>query len=428
MGAPNATILHADLDAFYASVEQLLNPALRGRPIAVGGGVGGGVVLAASYEAKAFGVSGGMSGRRARQLCPALEFVDGHFREYQRLGDQAIDVLRDFTPLVERVSIDEAFLDVTGSVHLFGTPREIAITIRRRVLDEIGLAISVGVATTKHLAKVASQVAKPNGLVVVDAGAEVAFLDPLPVSLLWGVGPVTRERLASHGIHTIGALANASPSAVAHLLGRAVGDKLGLLANNADRRRIETRRVARSVGAQSALGRRTADDRLLAETFGHLADRVATRLRAKQRAGRTITVRVRFADMQSVTRSTSPRAPIASTRALTDIAVGLARRAIADQPGPREVSLFAISVSNLVPECPLQLELPLGIESADGPSAGTRSTGTGERRSRRDLDRAVDAARARFGADAIGYVPVRLRDAHGVPDEFRELAEAEDFG
>ena len=196
----SASILHADLDAFYASVEQLLDPSLRGRPIAVGGGV----VLAASYEAKAFGVQGGMSGRRARELCPELLFVGGHFTEYQRLGDAAIDVLRDLTPLVERISIDEAFADVTGSIHLFGPAAAMAETVRTRVRDELGLPISVGVATTKHLAKVASQVAKPDGLVVVEPGTEQAFLDPLPVRLLWGVGPVTEAKLASAGIATVG--------------------------------------------------------------------------------------------------------------------------------------------------------------------------------------------------------------------------------
>ncbi len=190
-----ATILHADLDAFYASVEQLLDPRLAGVPIAVGGGV----VLAASYEARAFGVRGGMPGRRARQLCPHLRFVGGHFREYQRLGDAVMDVFTDFTPLVERISIDEAFLDVTGSVHLFGPPEAMGAEIRRRVREELGLPISVGVASTKHLAKVASQVAKPDGMVVVAAGAEAAFLDPLPVGLLWGVGPATRRAARDQG-------------------------------------------------------------------------------------------------------------------------------------------------------------------------------------------------------------------------------------
>src|SRR5688500_10541480 len=246
-----AAILHADLDAFYASVEQLFDPSLRGKPIAVGGGV----VLAASYEAKAFGVQAGMSGARARELCPNLRFVGGHFKEYQRLGDQVIDVLRDFTPFVERISIDEAFLDVTGSVHLFGPPGAIASEIRRRVRAEIGLAVSVGAATTKHLAKVASQVAKPDGIVVVEPGAEQAFLDPLPVRLLWGVGPVTQERLAASGISTIGELAAMKPTHVQHLLGNATGAKLSSLAGNDDPRRIQTSHRASSMGAQSALGR-----------------------------------------------------------------------------------------------------------------------------------------------------------------------------
>ena len=188
-----ATILHADLDAFYASVEQLLDPSLRGKPIAVGGGV----VLAASYEAKAFGVRGGMPGRQARELCPNLIFVGGHFKDYQRLGDAAIEVLGDFTPLVERISIDEAFADVRGCTHLFGPPAEIARKVRQRVRDELGLPISVGVARTKHLAKIASQVAKPDGLVVVDPGAELAFLHDLPVELMWGVGPSTKARLSA---------------------------------------------------------------------------------------------------------------------------------------------------------------------------------------------------------------------------------------
>src|SRR5215471_7248836 len=194
-----ATILHADLDAFYASVVQLLAPSLAGKPIAVGGGV----VLAASYEARAFGVRGGMLGWRARELCQQLPFVIGHFTDYQRLGDAAINVINDFTPLVERISIDEAFADVAGCTHLFGPPAEIAETIRRRVRMELGLPISVGVARTKHLAKIASQVAKPDGLVVVDPDTELDFLHDLAVEMMWGVGPVTRARLAEIGVHTI---------------------------------------------------------------------------------------------------------------------------------------------------------------------------------------------------------------------------------
>src|SRR5438067_12081231 len=220
--ASAATILHADLDAFYASVEQLLEPSLRGKPIAVGGGV----VLAASYEARAFGVRGGMPGRQARELCPQLTFVSGHFGEYQRLGDAAIKVIGDFTPLVERISIDEAFADVAGCTHLFGPPAQIARAIRQRVRAELGLPISVGVARTKHMAKIASQVAKPDGLVVVDPDTELEFLHGLPVELMWGVGPATKTRLARIGVVTIGQLAKTSEWSLERLLGRTLGEKL----------------------------------------------------------------------------------------------------------------------------------------------------------------------------------------------------------
>src|SRR3954452_23030791 len=233
-----ATILHADLDAFYASVEQLLDPRLRGKPIAVGGGV----VLAASYEARAFGVRSGMPGRRARQLCPNLVFVGGHFGEYQRLGDAAIGILSDFTPSIERISIDEAFADVAGCTRLFGSPAEIASAVRRRVRTELGLPISIGVARTKHLAKIASQVAKPDGLVVVDPQTELNFLHNLPVELMWGVGRATKARLAQAGVTTIGQLAQSSTSAMERLLGRAVGRKLTSLAWNRDPRVIQPRR------------------------------------------------------------------------------------------------------------------------------------------------------------------------------------------
>src|SRR5438477_1053562 len=223
-----ATILHADLDAFYASVEQLLDPSLRGKPIAVGGGV----VLAASYEARAFGISGGMSGRRARELCPQLIFVGGHFKDYQRLGDAAISVLGDFTPLVERISIDEAFADVAGCTHLFGSPAEIATEVRRRVRAGLGLPISIGVARTKHLAKIGSQVAKPDGLVVVEPENELNFLHDLPVELMWGVGPATKARLAGLGINTIGQLAKMPGWSLRGMVGRAAGEKLTALAWN----------------------------------------------------------------------------------------------------------------------------------------------------------------------------------------------------
>ncbi len=411
--AEMATILHADLDAFYASVEQLLDPSLRGRPIAVGGGV----VLAASYEAKAFGVRSGMPGRQARELCPDLRFVSGHFKDYQRLGDAAINVLGDFTPLVERISIDEAFADVAGSEHLFGTPEEMAQTIRKRVRAELGLPISVGVAQTKHLAKIASQVAKPDGLVVVHPDTERDFLRDLPVELMWGVGPVTRARLAAVGVLTIGQMAQTPGWSMERLLGQAVGGKLAALARNRDPREVVRRRRARSVGAQSALGRKPALEDVFGPTLRYLADRVASRLRAKSRAGRTVTARVRFADLRSVTRSVTLPAAISATAILAEIAEDLVRAALADHPDEKAISLLAISVSHLENNALLQLELPLKLEDEE------RRPGTAKGAARWDADRAVDAIRDRFGRESIGYGSVALADRHTIPDEFRELAE-----
>jgi DNA polymerase IV len=410
-----ATILHADLDAFYASVEQLLDPSLRGRPIAVGGGV----VLAASYEAKAFGVRSGMPARRARELCPPLHFVAGHFKEYQRLGDAAISMLGEFTPLVERLSIDEAFADVAGTERLFGPPVAIAREIRRRVRAELGLPISIGLARTKHLAKIASQVAKPDGLFVVDPQSELAFLHDLPVELMWGIGPITKARLAEIGVLTIGELAQVQPLRLERLLGRAVGEKLAALSWNRDPREIRTQRRAQSAGAQSALGRTPAEERIFRPTLLHLADRVATRLRAKLRPGRTVTVRVRFADLRSVTRSETLPAPISTTASLAEIAEDLVRIVLRDHPGEKFISLLAISVSNLQDDPVLQLELPLGLH--DEP----RRPGTRLGSARQLADRAVDAIRDRFGWEAVGYGPVALGIARSVPDDFRRLAEKE---
>ena len=412
--AHGATILHADLDAFYASVEQLLDPALRGRPIAVGGGV----VLAASYEAKRFGVQGGMSGWRAKRLCPELTFVHGHFSEYQRLADRVMEVLGDFTPDVQRISIDEAFLDVTGSTHLFGPAAAIGEQIRSRVRGEIGLPISVGAACTKHLAKIASQVAKPDGLVVVQPDHERAFLEPLPVGLVWGIGPVTRQRLAERGIHTIGQLAAARDTELTSLLGRALGTKVGALSVNDDQRRVRPTGRAASVGAQSAFGHREPTPELLREVLGHLADRVAGRLRAKQRAGRTVTVRVRFASMRAVTRSHTVAHPVSTTLTLTELAERLVMNAVRDHPEESEISLLAISMSNLVGQSVLQLELPLAPDDPERP--GSRSGAA-----RWAVDHSIDEVRRRFGRDAVGYASTALSEHARVPDEFRELAEHE---
>jgi DNA polymerase IV len=408
-----ATILHADLDAFYASVEQLLEPSLRGLPIAVGGGV----VLAASYEARRCGVRAGMAGWMARRLCPQIRFVGGHFREYQRLADAVIAVFYDFTPLVERVSIDEAFLEVAGAVHLFGPPEQIAASIRQRVRAEIGLPVSVGVARTKHLAKVASRVAKPDGMVVVDPRCETTFLAPLPVGLIWGVGPVTEARLAGQGIRTIGDLARVDSPILEQLLGMATGSKLYALAANIDPRAIVTGRRAKSIGAQAALGAKPATPGPLRETLGYLCDRVGARARGSGQAARTVTVRVRFTGLRSVTRAYTVPVAVSSTRTLTEIAVQLASGALADHPSDRHVTLLGVSLSNLIDEPPLQLELPLlagDVAVRPGSIVGA---------ARRSVDSSVDAIRAKFGRDAIGYATVVFSDASRVPEEFRELAE-----
>ena len=408
-----ATILHADLDAFYASVEQLLDPSLRGLPIAVGGGV----VLAASYEARVHGVRAGMAGWVAKKLCPPLRFVGGHFSEYKRLGDEVVDVFYDYTPLVERISIDEAFLDVSGAVHLFGRPGDIAASIRRRVRNEIGLPVSVGVARTKHLAKIASQVAKPDGLIVVEERDERAFLHPLPVELIWGVGQVTKQRLETIGIHTIGDLAEIGSPILEHLLGRAAGSKLASLSANIDPRQVESPRAAKSVGAQAALGRREVTGALLRETLGYLSDRVAGRLRTSEQGGRTVTVRVRFPGLRSVTRSNTLPLPISSTLTLAEIAIDLAGSALSDHPREHEVTLLAVSVSNLRPDSVLQLEIPFHLAGDNLRPGGALGA------ARWAVDRSMDAVRQRFGRQAVGYATVVFSDASRVPEQFRELAE-----
>jgi DNA polymerase-4 len=408
-----ANILHADLDAFYASVEQMLDPSLMGKPIAVGGGV----VLAASYEAKKYGVRGGMGGREAQALCPDLIFVGGHYDEYQRLGDAAMKILDDYTPLVERISIDEAFADVAGCTHLFGPPRAIAETIRQRVREELRLPISVGVARTKHLAKIASQVAKPDGLLVVDPAKELEFLHDLPVQLMWGVGPVTQEKLNHEGIETIGQLAAANPQALVRLLGPAAGEKLSALAWNRDPREIVTHRRAHSAGAQSALGKKRAEIGNIRPALIHLADRVGSRLRPKSLAGRTITSRVRFTDMRSVTRSQTLPASVSATLTLAEIAERLVLSALRDHPDELTITLLAISVSHLEKQAVLQLDLPLGLDDE------VHRPGTRRGAARWTADRAIDKVRDRFGREAIGYGSVVLGERKSIPDAFRELAE-----
>ena len=402
-----ATILHADLDAFYASVEQLLDPSLRGKPIAVGGGV----VLAASYEAKAFGVRGGMPGRRARELCPQLIFVGGHFKDYQRLGDAAIKVLGDFTPLVERISIDEAFADVAGCTHLFGPPAEIASAIRRRVRAELGLPISVGVARTKHLAKIASQVAKPDGLVRCRSRHRAGFPSRPAGRADVGRGPghqgaAGRDRRAHH---------------------RAAGEDAGTVARAVARsarqerssrrwRGIAIRGKSRRIGGRNRpeRSRRSAGSlpksAVFRPTLRHLADRIGTRLRAKSRPGRTVTVRVRFADLRSVTRSVTLDAPISATAILAEIAEELVRAVLADHPDEKTISLLAISVSHLEEHSDLQLELPLGLaDEKRRPGSQKRHGALGGRPRRRHDPRSLRMGGGRIRVGRVGNLPFRSR-------------------
>lgn len=412
MGRPD--ILHVDLDAFYASVEQLLDPTLRGRPISVGGGV----VMAASYEARAYGVRSGMPFSRARLLCPDLISVDGHYSEYSRLSDQVFAICEDYTPIVEKISIDEAFLDVSGSRHLLGRPGQLGADLRRRVLDETGLPISVGVARTKFLAKIASQVAKPDGMIVVPVAYELEFLHPLPVRLMWGVGPVTQGKLAEYGVETIGDLAGLPESSLGGRLGKGIARHLHALSWNRDPRGVSTGHRAKSVSSQSGFGRRDIDQDHINRVLHGLSDRVAGRLRDKDRAGRTITARIRFGDMTSITRSLTLGAPIASTEALFIAAKRLVGDGLDDHPEHDQISLLAVGVSGLSYGTALQLELPLDFGTSvlqPGSEAGRRH---------HDLDKAVDRVRARFGRNAVSHAAGALSKDRGlVADEFRELAQ-----
>src|SRR4051812_10776487 len=305
----DATILHADLDAFYASVEQRDDPSLRGRPVIVGGGV----VLAASYEAKAFGVRTAMGGRQARALCPKAVVVSPRMSAYSAASKAVFEVFNDTTPLVEGISIDEAFLDVGGLRRLSGTPMEIAVQLRRAVLERVGLPITVGVARTKFLAKVASGVAKPDGLLVVSPDAELAFLHPLPVERLWGVGKVTAAKLHARGISTVGEVAELAPGMLVSMLGIASGRQLHALAHNRDPRRVQVGRRRGSIGSQRALGWARHSPQEVEASLAALVDRVTRRMRTAGRGGRPVTLRVRFGDFSRATPAHPPPRAAAHT-------------------------------------------------------------------------------------------------------------------
>jgi DNA polymerase IV len=374
--SPSASILHADLDSFYASVEQRDNPRLRGRPVIVGAGV----VLAASYEAKARGIRTAMGGARARHLCPEAVVVAPRMSAYSEASKAVFEVFEDTAPVVEGLSIDEAFLDVRGLDHISGTPIEIAARLRQRIREEVGLPITVGVARTKFLAKVASAVAKPDGLLVVAPEHELEFLHPLPVERLWGVGRVTAEKLHQRGITTVGQVASLAERELSSMLGRASGRHLHALAHNHDPRPVQIRRRRRSIGGQRALGRRRRSPEELATVLIALVDRVAKRLRAAHRVCRTVVLRMRFEDFSRATRSYTLREPTDRTHTILQTASGLLRAS-----GPmierRGLTLLGIALANLSDKGAVQLVLPFdrGVE----------------------LDAVIDRVRDRFGSGAI---------------------------
>jgi DNA polymerase-4 len=373
-----ATILHADVDSFFASVEQRDDPRLRNRPVIVGGGV----VLAASYEAKAFGIRTAMSGRRAHQLCPQAIVVEPRFSAYTEASRAMYRVFDDTTPVVEGLSIDEAFLDVRGMERIAGTPVAIAERLRRDVRERVGLPITVGVARTKFLAKVASGVAKPDGLLVVPPDAELAFLHPLAVERLWGVGVVTAGKLHARGIATVGEVALLGEEALVTMLGRGSGRHLHALAHNRDPRRVQVGRRRGSIGSQRALGRSPKSPEAIDATLVAIVDRVTRRMRAARRVGRTVVLRLRFDDFTRATRSHTMSRSTAQTQPILATARDLLATAmpLIERQG---LTLVGISVANLDNERAVQLTLPFDDDGA------------------RDLDSALDGVRDRFGTNAI---------------------------
>jgi DNA polymerase-4 len=382
-----AGILHADLDAFYASVEQRDEPGLRGRPVIVGGGV----VLAASYEAQAYGVRTAMGGRQARRLCPGAAVVAPRMSAYTEASRAVFEVFRETAPVVEGLSIDEAFLDVRGLEHITGSPVEIAATLRRRVSERVGLPITVGVASTKFLAKVASAAAKPDGLLVVPAGGELDFLHPLAVERLWGVGPVTAGKLRRRGLVTVGQVARLGEAGLVSILGPAAGRHLHALANNRDPRRVRGRRRRRSMGAQRALGRGHRPARALDTDLVGLVDRLTRRMRAARRVCRTVTLRLRFGDFSRATRSHTMPYATSETPAILATARGLLAAAM-PMIERRGVTLVGVTLGNLGEGEAAQLVLPL------------------ERPSRSALDTALDDIRDRYGAGAVTRAVLLGRD------------------
>jgi DNA polymerase-4 len=385
--AAEAAILHADVDSFYASVEQRDDPRLRGRPVIVGRGV----VLAASYEAKAYGVRTPMGGSQARRLCPHAVVVDPRMSAYSEASKAMFEVFEDTTPMVQALSIDEAFLDVRGIRRISGTPTEIAVRLRREVRERVGLPITVGVARTKFLAKVASGVAKPDGLLVVPPDRETAFLHPLPVERLWGVGAATATKLHETGITSVGQIARVGEPVLVSMLGRALGRHLFALAHNLDPRPVETKRRRRSMGSQRALGRKRRSPEELDAIVVGIVDRLGRRLRAAHRVCRTVTLRLRFDDFERATRSHTIPEATAHTQTILVTARELLRTAM-PMIRSRGITLVGLTLSNLQNDRAIQLALPF-----DRNHAGA-------------LDAALDQLRDRFGTNAITRAVLLGRD------------------
>ncbi|MFI5054845.1 MAG: DNA polymerase IV [Actinomycetota bacterium] len=372
------TILHADADSFYASVEQRDDPSLRGRPVIVGGGV----VLAASYEAKAYGVYTPMGETQARRLCPQAIVVSPRMEAYSEASKAMFAVFNDTTPFVEGLSIDEAFLDVGGLRKISGTPSEIAVHLRRDVLERVGIRVTVGVARTKFLAKVASAVAKPDGLLVVPLDGELEFLHPLPVERLWGVGPVTSRKLRERSITTVAQVAALSEPALVQILGQASGRHIHALAHNRDPRRVEVGRRRRSIGTQRALGRRPQSPEKLDADLIALVDRLGRRLRKAHRVCRTVTLRLRFDDFTRATRSHTLPEATADTVTLLEAGQILLGGALPEIE-QRGITLIGITFGNLFGDDAVQLALPF-----DGAPASA-------------IDTTLDSLHERFGSSAV---------------------------
>jgi len=406
--APTRTILHVDMDSFYASVEVLIDPTLQGKPVIVGGSGDRGVVASCNYEARAFGIHSAMPSVRAKRLCPHAVFLHGRFDLYTDYSRRIHEVFRAFTPLVEGISLDEAFLDVTGGRRLFGSAAEVGQAVRDRITNETGLDCAVGVGASKFIAKLASKAAKPKpsregkipgvGVLVIEPGDELAFLHPLPVGALWGVGPATQKRLESLAVNTVGDLAAIPVDRLIGLLGKAQGRHLHELAWARDDRPVVPEAKAKSIGHEETYATDFHDLEGLRREAVRLADAVGRRLRKSEMEGRTITIKVRYHDFKTITRSHSLPAPTATA---TRIAI-VAKDLLAGIDPGQGVRLFGISVSNLVEVAPEQLSFDDVASAGDVPGSAAWD----------DASRAVDAIRERFGEAAVG--PAVLADGEGL--------------